>query len=140
MYKQRLVELLGQCFHCRRSCELKWTVIGTYTSVDQHCPSCDSKRTWASQPKIRDLPDGNLLLSASILFSGSSFSKISRFLSFMNILSISHSTLHSHQFLQPTIISLWKDTQQALVDWLSKRPGEGWPNRWAGDRVLAITG
>ena len=75
---------------------------------------------------VKDLPEGNLLLSASILFSGASFAKVSRVFSAMNISSISQTTFYDHnkKLLQPTIISLWNDTQNQLLDWLSQRPGE----------------
>jgi len=126
VYKQCLAELLEQCSRCRHCCSLKWTVKGTFVSVLQHCQSCDHKHRWASQPMVKDLPEGNLLLSASILFSGASFAKVSRVFSAMNISSISQSTFYDHnkKLLQPTIISLWNDTQKQLLDWLSQRPGE----------------
>lgn len=98
----------------------------TFASVLQHCPNCEFKRRWVTQPMIANIPEGNLLLSASVLFSGSSSAKTNCILSFMKINSISQSTFyhHSQNLLQPTILSLWNDTQKQLLDWLSKRPGE----------------
>jgi hypothetical protein len=40
------------------------------------CTACDAKYQWNTQPNIGKIPAGNLLISASILSSGSSPSKV----------------------------------------------------------------
>ena len=64
------------------------------------------------------MPLGNILVSASILFSGSLPSKALRFLEYMNCTSITARTFYVHQqlFLQPAVNTLWKAKQSAYIE------------------------
>ena len=42
--------------------------MGTFISITQECENCEIKNTWESQPFINNIPAGNIMLSASILF------------------------------------------------------------------------
>ena len=44
---------------------------GTFISISQDCAHCGYQYRWNSQPFMKDTPAGNILLSAAILFSGS---------------------------------------------------------------------
>jgi len=72
------------------------------------------------------IPAGNIHLSAAIMFSGASFTKLDKVLKALNVQTICSSTYYSHaqQYLQPTIISLWQDTQSELLLKLSSRTGD----------------
>ena len=69
---------------------------------------------WASQPHIKDTPAGNILLSAAILYSGETATKVLRVLSHMNIACITDRAycIHQKEYLEPAVISVW-DTKQA---------------------------
>ena len=73
--------------------------------------------TWNSQPFIKDIPAGNILLSASILLSGSSPAKALRMLKHVNMISIKERAFYDHQkkFLEPATISVWKEQQVTLL-------------------------
>ena len=75
------------------------------------------ERVWTSQPRIKDTPAGNLLLSAAILFSGATPGKIFCLLGHMRVACISDRTFyyHQHQYLQPAIVSVWQSKQQELL-------------------------
>ena len=75
---------------------------------------------------VRDIPSGNLQLSAAIYFSGGSFAKVDRVLAALRVKSISSTTFYRHaqQLLQPTILSLWTDHRKQLLDSLLQRPGD----------------
>jgi hypothetical protein len=75
---------------------------------------------------IKDIPAGNLQLSAAIYFSGTSFAKINRLFTSLRMASFSSSTFYHHvqHFLQPTILSVWTDHQRELLETLIQRPGE----------------
>ena len=81
------------------------------------CTSCEHKWSWDSQPYINSIPAGNLLMSASILFSGALPSKSLRVFQFMNCASISQGTFFSHQrsFLIPAIKNFWKREQMSML-------------------------
>lgn len=120
------MELFLYCPVCSHHCSVNWHVIGTFVSVSQQCSSCDFSRRWHSQPMIGQLPAGNIHLSASILFTGGSFSKVDKVLAAMKVESISSATFYDHarRFLQPTILTLWRDSQSELLQQLAQRSGD----------------
>ena len=87
------------------------------TSRWQTCSNCDYIRKWNSQPMIKNIPAGNLYLSASIYFSGASFAKFHRVAASLGLASVSSSTFYSYvgAFLQPTILSLWTNQQKEML-------------------------
>ena len=74
----------------------------------QLCSHCGHKRIWMSQPMIKDTLAGNVMLSAAILFSGSTPGKILRILNEMQIACICDSTFYNHQkaYLYPAVVSV----------------------------------
>jgi len=126
VYKECLAELFKECPVCCSSCETNWHIIGSFVSVTQICTNCEHRRTWTSQPFVANLPAGNISLSAAIYFTGGSFSKIKKFLTALRLESISEATFYSHarQFLQPTVLSLWKSSQTELLNDICERSGD----------------
>lgn len=94
-------------------------------AIKQVC-ECGHTRRWESQPKVRGVPAGNILLSAGILFSGCSPSKVLRIFDFINVLSISLSTFFSHQrtVLWPAIERVWTKCNDQLISVLLDREEE----------------
>ena len=70
-----------------------------------------------SQPSIRDIPAGNILLSAAILFSGATPGKVLRLLNHMQVACISDRTFYRHQarFLEPAVLAVWEVKQSRLL-------------------------
>ena len=66
--------------------------MGSYICVKQECCHCGHTWNWKNQPLVKDTPAGNLLLSAAILFSGSTPAKTLRMLSVLNMASIKEKT------------------------------------------------
>ncbi|XP_072048102.1 uncharacterized protein [Amphiura filiformis] len=89
---------------------------------------------WSSQPLIGEgkeaVPAGNLMLSAAMLFSGTSFAKASHMASFMNLRFISEGTKIGHEgsFIFPVVHESWYHEKHTL--WRSL---EGTPVRGCGD-------
>jgi len=75
---------------------------------------------------VSNLAAGNILMSASILFSGASYTKTLRIFETMGISSISESTFkrHAREYLQPTIYKVWHDEQEELLRILGAMPGK----------------
>jgi len=72
---------------------------------------------------ISNIPAGNILLSASILFSGALPSKMLRVLSTCGIQAISLSTFfrHQKQFLLRTISNVWQEEEDMLIKSLKNK-------------------
>ena len=70
-------------------------VIGTFLSVSQHCSNCSFTFKWASQPVVKSIPAGNILLSAAILYSGTLPAKVLRMLKIYGCATITSRTVPS---------------------------------------------
>ena len=103
------MQLFTHCVLCHCSCPgVIAKPIGTFVSVKQVCSHCRYQRAWSSQPRIKNTPAGNLLLSAAILYSGETATKVLRVLSHMNIACIINRTYYNHQkeFLEPAVVAV----------------------------------
>ena len=71
---------------------------------------------WDSQPIIKRKPVGNLLLAASILFTGNTFASVSRLASCLNLQFISESVFYDIQqrFLFRVLNQAWKNEQETV--------------------------
>ena len=100
-------------------------IVGTLIQVHQQCTNCSYTRTWASQPYIKQMPVGNLLLSGAILYSGSLPRKVLRLFAFLKVPCISESTYHRHQanYTIPIVISTWKREQAGVISKLKAMKG-----------------
>ena len=102
---------------CKSPTTVTKYVIGTFLHIEQACEACEHKTAWNSQPYIYNIPAGNLLSSAAILFSGSLPSKTLRVFQFLNCAAISESLFYVHQnkYLQPAIDNVWRSHQSAMI-------------------------
>ena len=112
-----MFSLFATCPVCNQPSEVKTHTVGILLCVTQLCGHCDYYRKWESQPIIKNIPAGNLLLSAAILFAGAQPTKTLRILDILSCASITPGTFYNHQkrFLQPTILSVWSQQQINLV-------------------------
>ena len=86
VFEDCLMVLFKKCQNCGDETTTTTTrVIGTFLNVIQHCSKCFFMYKWDSQPVIKDIPAGNILLSASILFSGSLPAKVYRCSEYMDV-------------------------------------------------------
>ena len=92
-------------------------VIGSLVCITQYCENCQHKHTWESQPYIRNVPAGNIMTSAAILYTGSLPSKALRIFKILNCASISLPTFFRHQssYLLPAVSSVWIRHQERLL-------------------------
>ena len=100
-------------------------IIGTLIHVTQKCANCSYCRVWRSQPNIKKMPAGNLLLSAAILYSGSMISQTLRMLKILRVECFSRQTFHKHQknYLIPVVIKMWKEEQDKIIQSVSSLEG-----------------
>ena len=96
-----LILKLMHCLKCvpifkEDVCSVDKYVTGTMFTVSYTC-TLGHTNIWRSQPSLRRMPSGNLLLSAAILLSGSSFSKIQQLLSILRMPFLSESEFYRIQ-------------------------------------------
>ena len=117
VYESHLLSLFTQCRSCHQHCSGKIAhQMGSFICVKLECCHCGHIYTWKNQPFVKDTPVANLLLSAAVLFSGSTPGKVLLLLKHLNMASIKERTLFDHQkqYLAPAILSVWNKEQSTL--------------------------
>ena len=76
VFEYCLLKLLEQCRSCGQEVELNTSVRGTLLVVHGTCPD-GHVLNWQSQPLVRDMGPGNLMIATAILFCGLTFTGIS---------------------------------------------------------------
>lgn len=117
VHENQLLELFRTCPVCTRHCVTDTVTVGTLLQVKQHCPHCDYFKEWSSQPTVNSIPAGDLQLCAAVLFTGSSFRQISKFLKAFNVQGLSEQCFYRYQakLLIPTVSWQWKLEQDELI-------------------------
>jgi len=110
--------LFATCVCCGSAfVSIKPHMIGSFLSIKQECSQCNNKFVWESQPYIQNIPAGNLLTSATILYSGSLPSKALRIFKTLNCATKSRKTFFRHQkkYLHPAIHVTWEKNKFLLL-------------------------
>uniref|UniRef100_A0A8C5PRA7 THAP-type domain-containing protein n=1 Tax=Leptobrachium leishanense TaxID=445787 RepID=A0A8C5PRA7_9ANUR len=96
---------------------------GTYLSVTGLCSSGHRFTLWQSQPRLAKVAVGNLLFSASVLFSGSDFRKVEEMSNILGLQIVSEGSYHKHQseHLYRTIHHHWQIEQTTLQKEMFRR-------------------
>ncbi len=126
VFENQLLELFAFCPFCAADTQGEiQEVVGNLVKVKQSCASCGHNRTWSSQTFIRNMPAGNLLMSAAVVISGSLVAKVLQLFTLMNIACISRSTFfrHQSQYVHPIVVGFWKEHQRQLFDVLRLEEG-----------------
>lgn len=113
-FESALLLLFSVCRFCSATTvDVTTTVKGTFIKVTQFCMLCHYKFVWESQPFYGSFPAGNILLSASILFTGLMPTKVLRMLKYFGCATIGRKTFFRHQrdILQPAIHVQWRKQQ-----------------------------
>ena len=118
------------CFNCKaHSLSVSVKVHGTMATVKQTCKMCKVGYKWRSQPLVLGkYPAGNILLSFSILMSGSSISKVLLLFRHMSLKMYSGRTFfyHQRQFIFPIILNKWQISRNLLVGQLRGIKDSAW--------------
>ena len=118
MFRSHLLSLFTSCRSCYQLCTGEVAQqMGTFISIRQTCSHCGHVWSWNSLPFIKNIPAGNILLSAAIMFSGSTPTKVLHFLTCPRVACITDRTFHLHQteYLEPSVLSVWRSKQQELM-------------------------
>ena len=119
VFESCLFKLLKQCCSCGQEVELNTSVRGALLLVNGTCPD-GHVLSWQSQPLIRDVGAGNLLVAAAILFYGLTFTGISNLAKLLNLVMFSESTFYRLQkdYLFPVIHTNYVMQQDAVLEFL----------------------
>ena len=124
VFEECLLSLFKKCQNCGNAESTTTTtiVVGTFLNVTQTCSTCLSTFKWDSQPMIKQVPAGNLLFSAAVLFSGSLPAKVFKLFEVFGCATISRNTYFRHQehFLQPCVFAVWNHHQDEIFKQLRR--------------------
>ncbi|KAI8494608.1 hypothetical protein Bbelb_278340 [Branchiostoma belcheri] len=131
----QLITTWGSCPSCSsRDLQVEHKVVGTLLRITLKCnqDGCGHHGKWDSQPFFGRTAAGNILLSAAILFSGATATKVIRVLSHMGVAVISVRSFirHQSQVLFKVVQQLWAEQQLTMLNVLS---AEGEPIVCGGD-------
>eukprot|EP00795_Rhopilema_esculentum_P016153 gene16153-7518_t len=125
-----LLPLLQICSTCFTTMTLRKIIrSGVMVKVERIC-SNSHKTSWYSTPRIRGMSLGNLELSASILYTGSIFTRIQEMMSLCNISFLGRTSYHAiqKQILFPTVNDFYENARKqpiSLVDGPVALAGDG---------------
>eukprot|EP00057_Strongylocentrotus_purpuratus_P007988 XP_011662462.1 PREDICTED: uncharacterized protein LOC105437502 [Strongylocentrotus purpuratus] len=96
------LEKLLYALHCNKCCgghitELRKNVVGTLLAVSAVCVCGNTVTRWESQPRIGQMPVGNILCTSSAFFSGGTQGSIDFFLSLLNLQNLSKTKFYENQ-------------------------------------------
>ena len=123
VFEDKLLELFKRCAVCGEDVLEKDLVKkGSALKVTTFCKNAHSKE-WVSQPNLKRAAAGNLLLSGAILFTGSTFSRVSEMASTINLAFPGESDYLNYQrrHLFPIINEYWHKEKAAVLSDLLDR-------------------
>lgn len=118
MFESCLLSLFSSCPLCNKRIDPALYTNGTFLCVTQICEDCEYNHKWYSQPLIKRVPAGNLLLSAAILFAGAQPTKVLRVLDLMKCATFKPWTFYDHQksYLHAAISNVWNRHQTQYME------------------------
>ncbi|KAM3938074.1 uncharacterized protein RB166_010871 [Leptodactylus fuscus] len=102
--------------------ELRIRPLGSAINVDVKCVKGHVQELWTSQPRLKRIPIGNLMLSSAIELSDVHFKKLKALFDFLNIFMISKSTYYRQpKYGFAEIQDQW-DLERGQISSLGQRP------------------
>lgn len=116
--QSRLMQLFENCHQCGGAIlEPRVSSTGSQVRVEWDCLNGHSG-IWTSCPDVRGMPENNLLLSASTLFTGATYTTIADWAELLNLQTPKKTTYYSIQssYLIPAIDMKYKEQHQAIME------------------------
>ena len=123
VFKQELFKLFTRCPDCGAVVIKKeQSTQGTQLFVTLICKN-GHRNFWSSQPMIEGMAAGNLLLSSSILLSGSTYTKVASLADIFKLKFFSERTFYNIQdkYLFPVINEFWHQEQNSVFSELGDK-------------------
>ena len=131
VFWSRLLFLFSFCFTClSKNFIEKVSVRGTLLYVKMICKNKHIFE-WKSQPKLKNISIGNILLSSSVLYSGNTFGQIYEMFKMINIVCISKNRFFEIQktLLFPVVNQFYKMLRDEIYEGCSNAV----TNQFSGD-------
>ena len=119
VFESQLMQLFQRCHSCGLEVKLKTSIRGTLLVVNGICPDGHVLH-WQSQPLVKGMAAGNLLLSAAILFCGLTFTSISNLADVFNLAVFGERYFYRLQkeYLYPVVHTNYVRQQEAVIEYL----------------------
>ena len=123
VFESSLAELFVRCRKptcLSKVISLQKSLFGSRLIVTTRCAAgCSS--TWSSQPTLNKMGAGNLLLSAAVLFSGNTYTRLHDIADHLNMPIVGETQFYNIQkrYLFPVVNETWLSIQIAILDGLS---------------------
>ena len=120
VFESCLIRFFQTCPICfQHIIETNLETFGSLLSIQYICVY-EHVSKWFSQPHVRGMAAGNLLLSAAIVFSSSSYTKFAHLADTLNLPILAERMFHRIQsnYLFPVIQSTWTQHQQVIIQCL----------------------
>ena len=121
VFESQLVMLFKMCRSCSQEMvKLKTSTSGTLFEVKGICPD-EHVLHWQSQPVVRRIPAGNLLLAAAILLSGQTFTSFANLADVLNLVMFGERRYYDLQreYVYPVVHTTYVRQREAIVEYLS---------------------
>ena len=118
VFKQELVKLFNRCPWCGAGIRKKHeSTQGSQLFVTLKCLNGHTY-FWNSQPMIKGMASGNLLMASSILLSGATYTKIATLGEILRLCFFSEKTFYNIQdsYLFPVINEIWEGEQNSVFN------------------------
>ena len=128
VFMQQLDELLQRCPACGAVVRKKETATqGSQLCVTLKCVNGHVKN-WKSQPMLKGMAAGNLLLASAILLSGSTYTKLASLSEILNLKIFSEKTFYNIQdkYLFPVVKEAWEAEQNTVFAELANNYYDLW--------------
>ena len=118
-----LMPLFQFCFTCKSSAYIKKIYYKGYALVVTMFCISNHETTWCSQPIINDMFAANLLIPASILFTGGTFTQFKEICDAFGLKSMGKTLYHriQNKYLFPCIHKIYKTFQAVIIDKVKER-------------------
>lgn len=117
VHEDNLAQLMRRCQECGNPITEK--THKTIGSMVVYHLSCMEGHTisWTSQPSIRKMALGNLMLASATLYTGLTYTRIATFAKAMNLPIIQKSTFHNVQRMSlfPVVQEAWRKEQERVL-------------------------
>ena len=119
VFESQLMTLFHRCHSCGLEVQLETSTVGTLLVVNGICPDGHVLH-WQSQPMVRGMAAGNLLLSAAILLCGLTFTGITNLANLLNLVMLSKRRFYDLQkeYVYSVVHTTYVRQQEAVVEYL----------------------
>ena len=118
VFESQLMQLFQGCHSCGLEVKLKTSIRGTLLVLNSVCPN-GHILFWQSQPMVRGMVAGNLLLPAAILLCGLTFTSIANLANVFNLAVFCERSFYRLQkeYLYPVVHTNYIIQQKAVIEY-----------------------